>query len=68
MNTFGWEIKLNWYDRDQIPAELYRHANGEFGYDSESDGDSMYSSEEPDLDSDKFCCVPAIILIKLSNF
>jgi len=35
-----------------MPAEIYRHTDDESVYDSESDGDSMYSSDDPDLDLD----------------
>jgi len=34
--------KLKWFDRDQIPAEIYRHTDVEFGYNSESDDDNVY--------------------------
>ena len=45
----GWilldgKYRLNWFDGDQIPAEICRHIDDDFGCDSESDDDSVYST------------------------
>jgi len=51
------KYKLKWFDGDQIPAAICRHIDDEFGLwlwlrKWESDDDSVYSSDESDLDSD----------------